>query len=64
MYKERRVAAVVPVFASGVEDVSSKDGAVMTAALTVICLETDRFETVVVAVGIEEECKFGWLTVK
>lgn len=44
MYKERRVAAVVPVFASGGEDVSSKDGAVMTAALTVICLETDRFE--------------------
>ena len=39
----------------GGEDVSSNDGAAITAALSVICLETDLFETVVVAVGIEEE---------
>jgi hypothetical protein len=58
VYKERRVAAVVAtlvnVFGGG-EDVSSNDGAAITAALSVICLETDLFETVVVAVGIEED---------
>jgi hypothetical protein len=58
VYKERRVAAVVATLVNvfgGREDVSSNDGAAITAALSVICLETDLFETVVVAVGIEEE---------
>ena len=48
------VPALVNMFGGG-EDVSSEDGAAITAALSVICLETDLFETVVVAVGIEEE---------
>ena len=48
------VPALVNEFGAG-EDVSSEDGAAMTATLSVICLETDLFETVVVAVGIEEE---------
>jgi len=56
-YKERRVAAMVDAFVfGGGEEVSSNDGAAITAALSLICLETDLFETVVVAVGIEEEC--------
>lgn len=52
------VAALVNVFGGG-EDVSSNDGGAITAALSVICLETALFETVVVAVGIEEDRNFA-----